>query len=970
MNPEYMNLGAETYPVQMSGLELELFFTLSAEDRAFVLSRRGALNRIGLALQIGLLKMTGGTTSPTRTVPATVLRHIAEQLGLEAPEIASIKSLYRRRSTRFEHRSLCAQHLGFRAIREGGRAGLVKYLNEETVAVLDVDELLRKARCWLHARRYFMLAKRDLRAFVRRAIVRREAQLFNAVTCSVGDLHESWVPALAAKLDDRTARIDWLRAGPRRKSIPELEEQGEKIVFLRTLGANDIRLDGLPDATVAMYARRVALRKPSMLHRRKEPGRTLEIACFLKRQLQRSTDGSIDLFNHLVNDLVRQSRDRAIERVAQSATGLGKLVVDLQAITADETLSAEEIRLRLSQLISPYTETGTTVLSRATATRLELSKRSVDTLRLLEILSKMDLEVPHDHSVSSAIRVLEQAKRPGARRLPLGTPNVFGTPWTTLVQNDDRTAAFASWCAATTLLLKRSLRNGSVSISHSKDYRNPERHLIPRTLWEKDRGRFTRNLIREKSSERFVRRIEMGLKSGLRALAVSVAEGGVRIRDGHISLRRNTPIEVDQEVLETRNRMISLLGSAQLPDVIIETDRLTGFSRALLGRSPHSQREAVILYSALLGLGSDLEAADVERMVDGVSADSVGLMMQRLEDSGRLREANQAVVRFTSGLNVAQVWGPGLDASADMMSLDAAKTLWSARSDPRRRVASMGTYTHVLDQWSLIYDQPIVLNQRQAGVALEGALRHEDADLERIAVDTHGMTHFSIALGKILGFDLCPRLARLSERKLYVFRDTVVPPELEPVVSRTLSRRAIATGWDGLLRLAASTQNGWCSAVWAVERHSSAATGTPVYKSGETLGKLLRSVFLCDYLGKPAVRGEIQKLLNQSESSHTLQRAIYNGPIKARRGRTREQMAAISGALTLLSNIVIAWNANGFDRILSDPGFDRPRDHIRHIAPIAHRHINLRGIFFFGLEKESSTRNHLAEKQNATSDTA
>jgi hypothetical protein len=31
--------------------------------------------------------------------------------------------------------------------------------------------------------------------------------------------------------------------------------------------------------------------------------------------------------------------------------------------------------------------------------------------------------------------------------------------------------------------------------------------------------------------------------------------------------------------------------------------------------------------------------------------------------------------------------------------------------------------THVLDQWGILYDQPNVLNRRQAGAAIEGALR-------------------------------------------------------------------------------------------------------------------------------------------------------------------------------------------------------------------------------------------------------
>lgn len=60
-------------------------------------------------------------------------------------------------------------------------------------------------------------------------------------------------------------------------------------------------------------------------------------------------------------------------------------------------------------------------------------------------------------------------------------------------------------------------------------------------------------------------------------------------------------------------------------------------------------------------------------------------------------------------------------------------------------------------------------------------------------------------------------------------------------------------------------------------------------------------------------------------------------------------MTAISGALTLLTKIVIAWNAAQFQSALKSHCSDRPKDHFRYIAPIAHAHINMRGMFVFDL---------------------
>jgi hypothetical protein len=85
-------------------------------------------------------------------------------------------------------------------------------------------------------------------------------------------------------------------------------------------------------------------------------------------------------------------------------------------------------------------------------------------------------------------------------------------------------------------------------------------------------------------------------------------------------------------------------------------------------------------------------------------------------------------------------------------------------------------------------------------------------------------------------------------------------------------------------------------------------------------------------------------LLSQGESVHTLQRAIYSGPIGARHGRTPEQMAAISSGLTLLSNIVMTWNATRIGEVQARTPEIYPDHQIMHIAPNAHEHINTKGV--------------------------
>jgi TnpA family transposase len=166
------------------------------------------------------------------------------------------------------------------------------------------------------------------------------------------------------------------------------------------------------------------------------------------------------------------------------------------------------------------------------------------------------------------------------------------------------------------------------------------------------------------------------------------------------------------------------------------------------------------------------------------------------------------------------------DAVGEMMRL------WTARHDPRRRTPAVGTYTHVLDQWAILHDQAVVLNRRQAGAAIEGALRHEADDLHRVAVDPHGHTLVGMSLANLVGFDLAPRLAGMSKRKLYLPRGLAVPESLVPIVSETVSTRAITRGWDPLLRIAVSTKSSWCSASYVLDRFGSACGAMRRFRQG------------------------------------------------------------------------------------------------------------------------------------------
>ena len=192
----------------------------------------------------------------------------------------------------------------------------------------------------------------------------------------------------------------------------------------------------------------------------------------------------------------------------------------------------------------------------------------------------------------------------------------------------------------------------------------------------------------------------------------------------------------------------------------------------------------------------------------------------------------------------------------------------------------------------------------------------------------------------------------LADRRLTIPRGQYVPRVLASVVE-PIHLQLIETHWDGLLRVAASIKDGWCSATQALERFGSDARGDPLYHAAVALGRLVRTQFLCDYFTKPAFRDAIRRVLNHGEATHALQRRIRAGVISAKRGRSRDEQAAISGSLSLLANLVMVWNTQKLQGITDTPTRTSgiQLSDLGQLGPMSTRHINFRGVFHFPISE-------------------
>jgi hypothetical protein len=114
-------------------------------------------------------------------------------------------------------------------------------------------------------------------------------------------------------------------------------------------------------------------------------------------------------------------------------------------------------------------------------------------------------------------------------------------------------------------------------------------------------------------------------------------------------------------------------------------------------------------------------------------------------------------------------------------------------------------------------------------------------------------------------------------------------------------------------------------------------------------------VFRADYFVNEPFRRGLLRVLHRGESVNSLKRAIYVGRVAGYQAKQHDEMQAVADALSLLANIVMAWNTMKMQLVLdrwdTRPSTAVPPELIGRIASTRTEDINLRGVFSFPIEQ-------------------
>ena len=880
-------------------------FTPTPAEIAFVHRRtRQAGPRLALLVLLKTFQRLGYVV-PLGQVPTAIVEHVA----LHVPEVVFPTnalagyetSTYRSRLTALVRDFVGVAAFGRRAHHVAQVASVeAAHAREDIADIINatIEELVRQ-RFELPAFGTLVKLAISARGTVNRGYHR---QVANALPTEV---QQRLNTLLLLPPDQTRTAWDQVKTEPKRPTPRHMQDFLRHLDWLRAQGAGTAVFAAIPTAKVRSFAAEARALTANVLTEMVEPKRLTLMAALLQSQIARTLDDLADMFVRQMQRMHARAKEALATQQLEQFEHTDDLIILLRdAVLACRGEGPPERRLAaVEALLLPNADT---ILERCAAYATVADHGHIPFLSrfyrghrrmFLRFLAAVPMvTTSQDRGLEQAIafmlklgasrsltlRVGDEetvAGEQGANirrvrpRLDLSFMPPSWWPLVTGQKTRDPTPLTVErrlfeLCLFTQVMTE--LKSGDLCIPGSETYGDYRDQLVSWETYQREITAFAEQAGLPTTPAGMVADLRERLATVATAVDTAFPDNEhVEIVGGKPTLKRLRAKPEAAEAAELERRLKEQLAQIDLIDALADTEHWLNWTRhfgPISGLDTKIDRPRERYIATAFCYGCKLGPSQAARAMKTLDRRQIAFINQRHITEEALDAAITTVIDAYSGFRLPRHWGTGRAASADGTQWDIHPQ--SLMSEYHIRYGGYGGigYYLISDTYIALYSRFLTCGAWEGNAILDFVAENRSAiHPDTLHADTQGQSAPIFGLAHLLGIKLMPRIRNWQDLHFYRPGKESHYPHIDTLFTATVDWDLIETLLPDMLRVAVSVKAGRIRPSAILRRLSTYSRKNKLYFAFRELGRVIRTIFLLNYLSSLELRHVIQAATNKSE---------------------------------------------------------------------------------------------------------
>ncbi|WP_019991028.1 Tn3 family transposase [Rudanella lutea] len=468
--------------------------------------------------------------------------------------------------------------------------------------------------------------------------------------------------------------------------------------------------------------------------------------------------------------------------------------------------------------------------------------------------------------------------------------------------------------------IRDGLRDGTLTVLSSYEYRSVDEYQIPRSQWRAYREEYLRRAGLLAFSQPAPTLMALGERvNGQFEQTNGRLDTNEQVfYDAHGGWHLHRYRADESETQQATRQLYPVSRVITLREVLLQIEQLTGF----LGKFQHqgfphkpTRPDVRLLLAAIIGYGENIGIRKMALISKDISVHTLETVATQYFSPEKVLEANDCIVAHSNALPLTDLFRrkegfvmTGSDGQKYDVSVPSLRA--SASYKYFGNGEGVCVYSGLDEAGQLLYTVVINAAERESGYVLDVVLHNPVLQTEAHATDMHGFSEINFAVMGLLGIDFRPRFVQPHRQQLYSLDavGTFKSKGYKIVPSSRVDYEHLVAYWDDILRFVASQKLGYVRPSTLLKRLNSYAKQHPLHKALRDLGRLYKTDLILRVVDDAGLRASIEGMLSKVEHSNKFSNAVTLGNNGSFDWPTQADRDTASGCRMLIMNAINFYN--------------------------------------------------------------